>query len=47
MERTLRRYRRDRLRTNDSTVRGFTVINFPDEGIEIDGTTGFGDSNFI
>ena len=35
------------MRTNDSTVRGFTVINFPDEGIEIDGTTGFGDGNVI
>ena len=35
------------LRTNDSTVRGFTVINFPDEGIEINGTTGFGDGNVI
>ncbi len=35
------------LRTNDSIIRGFNVINFPDEGIEIDGTTGFGDDNLI
>ncbi len=35
------------LRTNDSIVRGFNVINFPDEGIEIDGSTGFGDNNII
>jgi hypothetical protein len=32
------------LRTNDSTVKGFIVINFADEGIEMDGSTGFGDN---
>ncbi len=35
------------LRTNDSTVKGFIVINFADEGIEMDGSTGFGDNNTI
>ncbi|WP_442510878.1 VCBS domain-containing protein [Novipirellula sp. SH528] len=35
------------LRTNDSTISGFAVINFPDEGIEIDGSTGYGDNNII
>ena len=35
------------LRTSDSTVRGFIVHDFPDEGIEIDGSTGFGDNNII
>ncbi len=35
------------LRTNDSVIRGFNVINFPDEGIEIDGSTGYGDNNLI
>ena len=36
-----------RIQANDSTVKGFIVINFADEGIEIDGSTGFGDSNII
>ena len=36
-----------RLQANDSTVKGFIVINFADEGIEIDGSTGFGDNNII
>ncbi len=35
------------LRSNDSIIRGFNVINFNDEGIEINGTTGFGDGNLI
>ena len=35
------------LRANNSTVKGFIVINFADEGIEIDGSTGFGDNNII
>lgn len=35
------------LRTNNSTVSGFIVQNFPDEGIEIDGSTGYGDNNVI
>ncbi|MDA1250804.1 MAG: DUF4347 domain-containing protein [Planctomycetota bacterium] len=35
------------LRTNDSTIRGFSVINFNDEGLEIDGSPGFGDNNLI
>ncbi len=35
------------LRASDSTVKGFIVINFADEGIEIDGSTGFGDDNTI
>ncbi|QDV47196.1 Cadherin domain protein [Stieleria neptunia] len=35
------------LRSNDSIVRGFNVINFPNQGIEIDGSTGFGDGNLI
>ena len=35
------------IRADDSTVKGFIVINFPDEGIEIDGSTGFGDNNTI
>ena len=35
------------LRANDSTIGGFIVQNFPDEGIEIDGSTGFGDNNVI
>ena len=35
------------LRTNDSTVRGFIVHSFGDEGIEVDGSTGFGDNNTI
>ncbi len=35
------------LRTNDSLVSGFIVHSFPDEGIEIDGSTGFGDNNII
>ncbi|MGI9324645.1 MAG: DUF4347 domain-containing protein [Pseudomonadales bacterium] len=35
------------IRANDSTVKGFIVINFADEGIEIDGSTGFGDNNTI
>ncbi len=36
-----------RIQANDSTVKGFIVINFADEGIEIDGSTGFGDNNII
>ncbi len=35
------------LRTNDSTIKGFIVHSFADEGIEIDGSTGFGDNNII
>ena len=35
------------LRANNSTVKGFIVINFADEGIEMDGSTGFGDNNII
>ncbi len=35
------------LRANDCTVKGFIVINFADEGIEMDGSTGFGDNNII
>ena len=35
------------LRTNESTIRGFSVHSSPDEGIEIDGSTGFGDNNTI
>ena len=35
------------LRANNCTVKGFIVINFADEGIEIDGSTGFGDNNII
>ena len=35
------------LRTNDSTVKGFVVHSFGDEGIEMDGSTGFGDNNTI
>ena len=35
------------IRANDSTVKGFIVIDFADEGIEIDGSTGFGDNNTI
>ena len=35
------------VRTNDSTIKGFIIHSFPDEGIEIDGTTGYGDNNII
>ena len=35
------------LRTNDSTIKGFAVHGSPDEGIEMDGSTGFGDNNTI
>ncbi len=35
------------IRTNDSTIRGFIVHSFPDEGLEIDGSTGFGDNNTL
>ena len=35
------------LRTSDSTISGFAVHGSPDEGIEIDGSTGFGDNNTI
>ncbi len=35
------------LHTNNSTISGFIVQDFPDEGIEIDGSTGFGDNNVI
>ena len=35
------------LRTSNSVVRGFIVHSFADEGIEIDGSTGFGDNNVI
>ena len=35
------------LRTDDSTIRGFVVHDFVDEGLEIDGSTGFGDNNTI
>ncbi len=35
------------LRNNTSIVRGFNVINLVDEGIEIDGFTGFGDNHLI
>ncbi|MGI9350341.1 MAG: DUF4347 domain-containing protein, partial [Rhizobiaceae bacterium] len=33
------------LRTDNSTVSGFAVHSFADEGMEIDGSTGFGDNN--
>ena len=35
------------IRSNDSTVRGFAVHSFVDEGLEIDGSTGFGDNNTV
>ncbi len=35
------------LRTNDSRITGFIVHSFVDEGLEIDGSTGFGDDNVI
>ena len=35
------------LRTNDSTIKGFIVHSFTDEGLEIDGSTGFGDNNIL
>jgi CSLREA domain-containing protein len=35
------------IRTNDSTIRGFIVHSFPDEGLEIDGSTEFGDRNTL
>ena len=35
------------LRSNDSTIRGFSVHSFVDEGLEIDGSTGFGDGNTL
>ena len=35
------------LRTNNSLVRGFIVHSFPDEGLEIDGSTGAGDFNTL
>ena len=35
------------LNTNDSTVKGLIVHSFGGEGIEIDGSTGFGDNNII
>ena len=36
-----------RLLTNDSTIKGFIVHSSVDEGLEIDGSTGFGDNNTI
>ena len=33
------------VRTNNSTVKGFIVHSFVDEGLEIDGSTGYGDNN--
>ena len=35
------------LRTDDSTIRGFSVHSTPDEGLEIDGSTGYGDNNTL
>ena len=35
------------LRTNNSAIRGFIVTGFDDEGLEIDGSTGFGDNNAL
>ncbi|MDH3292758.1 MAG: CSLREA domain-containing protein [Acidimicrobiia bacterium] len=35
------------LRSDDSTIRGFAVHSFVDEGLEIDGSTGFGDNNTL
>ena len=35
------------LRTDDSLIRGFIVHSFPDEGLEIDGSTGAGDRNTL
>lgn len=35
------------LRTNDSTIKGFALHSSADEGLEIDGQTGFGDNNTI
>ncbi|NNE30181.1 MAG: hypothetical protein HKN16_11125, partial [Saprospiraceae bacterium] len=35
------------LRTDSSTIKGFIVVNFTDEGLEIDGSTGYGDYNII
>lgn len=35
------------VRANNSTVSGFIVGGFADEGIEVDGSTGFGDDNII
>ncbi|MGI9604578.1 MAG: right-handed parallel beta-helix repeat-containing protein, partial [Acidimicrobiales bacterium] len=35
------------LRTNNSELRGFIVHSFDDDGLEIDGQTGFGDNNVI
>ncbi|NNC80353.1 MAG: CSLREA domain-containing protein, partial [Acidimicrobiales bacterium] len=35
------------LRSNNSEVRGFIVHGFPDEGLEIDGTTGAGNNNIL
>jgi len=35
------------LRTSNSTVKGFIIHSFYDEGIESDGSTGYGDNNII
>ena len=35
------------IRANNSTVSGFIVGGWADEGIEIDGSTGYGDNNII
>ncbi len=35
------------LRANNSTISGFIVHSFPDEGLEIDGSTTFGDDNVL
>ncbi len=35
------------LRTNNSTIRGLSVTGFPDDGLEVDGSTGFGDGNLL
>ena len=35
------------LRTDDSLIEGFIVHSFEDEGLEIDGSTGFGDDNTL
>ncbi len=35
------------LRTHNSAIHGFIVHSFPDEGLEIDGWTGFGDDNVL
>ncbi len=36
-----------RLLTNDSTIKGFIIHSSADEGLEIDGSTGFGDNNTL